>query len=76
MSCYNFDLYKYDNTLCRSKYESCASWKNDKRDKTLEGCVLTKYCGVTAKYLKEDTVYNCPDGEKLREEDCQPYTRL
>ena len=53
--------------MCNS-WETCASWTKHEETgepKTLAGCILSKYCGVTAHYTTglgahENTVYSCP----------------
>lgn len=60
-TCYNFDVYKYDNSLCSNPYESCGSILADQE---LEGCILTQWCETESFYRGMDAVYNCPDGNK------------
>ena len=57
-TCYNVDSNTYDKNRCRAN-ESCASFANDE-GVYVEGCILTKYCGITANYYKKKTSYTCP----------------
>ena len=60
-TCYNHKKKNYENSKC-SEFESCGAWTTDK---TYEGCILNKYCGVSALYTHNDpTTYTCPDSQK------------
>ena len=74
-SCYNLEAFKYDNSKCENTYESCGSWTTG--NKTLEGCILTKYCNTEGKYLRDHHVdFKCPDGvEAWPEDDMQDWNR-
>ena len=52
--CFDTVGQKYTKDLCSNENESCAYWTRYKevgRDVTVNGCILTMYCGLEAKYL-------------------------
>ena len=67
-SCYNFEVYKYDNEKCENPYESCGSFRKAS-GALLEGCILTKYCDKEGKYKNDDTYFSCPDGVRATPQD-------
>lgn len=42
-------------------HQSCANWiiKRDEKDETIQGCIITKYCGLKGMYKEFETEYNC-----------------
>ena len=54
--------------MCKNPGESCAQW-NPYADKVFDGCILTKYCGVTAEYVGSPTSFTCADGQVGRSEE-------
>ena len=52
--CQNGDTF--DDSMCNAS-ESCAAWTKDNQK---IGCILTKYCGVTALYKGTESQYRCP----------------
>lgn len=46
--------------MCSSS-ERCAQWTSPQDTDTLETkCILKKYCGVSANFLDQETLFNCP----------------
>ena len=77
VSCFDTTNNKADNTKCISSNESCGEWMWNKKTTdadgketetkvTQDGCILTKYCGLTGNQYNDADVaeFTCPAGKK------------
>ena len=60
-TCYNKRHSKYDSGNCNG-WESCGMWVSE--GSTKQGCIISKYCNVTANYVHGPVHFECPSGMK------------